>query len=120
MPRAWSTTPAVPSTTGSTSSTSGTTMTHPSRPAPRRLLPALLLACATALPAAAETAPAPAAILRAVAQPAPSHTGIGEGRQSATLRNPLRGQGQYRRAADGRLVPERRAPYGGTATPPLG
>ncbi|RRN55662.1 fatty acyl CoA synthetase [Pseudoxanthomonas sp. SGNA-20] len=55
-------------------------------------------------------------MLRAVAQPAPSHTGFVEVRQSAMLRKPLRIEGQYRREADGRLVREVRVPYAETTT----
>ncbi|KAF1702760.1 LolA-related protein [Pseudoxanthomonas suwonensis] len=88
----------------------------PRRPAPRRLLPALLLACATTLPAAAGTAPAPESILRAGARPAPSHTPFVEVRQSAMLKKPLRIEGEYRREADGRLVREVRVPYAETTT----
>lgn len=93
-------------------------MTHPTRPAPRRLLPALLLACATALPAAlaAEAGPDAAVILRAVARPAPSQTPFVEVRQSPMLKKPLRIEGEYRREANGDLVREVRVPYVETTT----
>lgn len=78
----------------------------------------LLLACATALPAALAAEPAldPAAVLQAVARPAPSRTAFVEVRQSAMLRQPLRIEGEYRREPGGRLVREVHTPYAETTT----
>lgn len=95
-----------------------THMSPPARPRLRLPLAALLLACTTASPAilAAEPAPDPAAVLQAVARPAPSSTAFVEVRQSAMLRQPLRIEGEYRRQLDGSLVRQVRSPYAETTT----
>lgn len=86
----------------------------------RRSLWTLPLLLATALPLTAADAPAaPVAadwILARLARPAPMSTAFVELRGSPLLKAPLRVSGEYRRAQDGTLVREVRAPYAETTT----
>lgn len=81
----------------------------------RRLFPLMLLCAAVPPPAAADGLDA-AAIVRALARPAPSATAFVELRGSALLRQPLRVSGEYRRPDAGTLVREVHAPYRETTT----
>lgn len=77
-----------------------------------------MLACVAAMPcaAAAEAGPDPAALLRALARPAPSQTPFVEIRGSALLKQPLRISGHYRRPDSETLVREVSSPYRETTT----
>ncbi len=55
-------------------------------------------------------------ILRALARPAPMHTGFVEVRDSPMLKTPLRLSGEYRRPREDTLVREVRSPYRETTT----